>query len=124
MAQTTKSLDERFACPPAKDANREDDHDHAVSWREINRVFFVAAAAGAIWFAARPPNPYLTAIAVISTLAGGFPIFREAYENITERRMTMELSMTIAIVAALAIREVFTALVIRFLFLLPKFWKG
>jgi cation transport ATPase len=45
-------------------------------------------------------------------VAGGYPIYHEAYENIVERRMTMELSMAIAIVAALAIRETFTALVI------------
>jgi Cd2+/Zn2+-exporting ATPase/Cu+-exporting ATPase len=46
------------------------------------------------------------------TLVGGYPIFREASANILDRRMTMELSMTIALVAALAIGEVFTALVI------------
>jgi transcriptional regulator GlxA family with amidase domain len=60
---------------------------HALSWREINRVFFVAAAAGAIWFSAGVSNPYITAVGVICTLVGGFPIFREAYENIVERRM-------------------------------------
>ncbi len=35
-----------------------------------------------------------------------------AFENILERRMTMELSMTIALVSAFAIGEFFTALVI------------
>jgi heavy metal translocating P-type ATPase len=45
-------------------------------------------------------------------LVGAFPIVKEAIENVFERRMTMELSMTIAIVAALAIGEFFTALVI------------
>jgi cation transport ATPase len=34
-------------------------------------------------------------------LAGGYPIFKEALENVRQRRMTMELSMTIALVAAL-----------------------
>ena len=37
---------------------------------------------------------------------------REAVENLLERRMTMELSMTIALVAALVTGEVFVALVI------------
>jgi cation transport ATPase len=49
---------------------------------------------------------------LIATLIGGYPIFKEAFENILERRMTMELSMTIALVSALAIGEFFTALVI------------
>lgn len=83
-----------------------------MSRRDLNRLLFIAVAAGAIWFLHGAQAPYVTGIGIICTLAGGFPIFHEAYENITQRRMTMELSMTIAIVAALAIREIFTALII------------
>jgi len=106
--------------------DREDEHDHGhiVSWREINRVLFVAAAAGAIWFLRGGSNPYLTALGVLCTLVGGFPIFHEAYENIVQRRMTMELSMAIAIVAALAIREIFTALVITLFVLVAEILEG
>src|ERR1700747_3864290 len=93
-------------------AGQESEQLHSFHWGEIYRVAFVAAAAGVLWFLGKTPNPYITAIGVICTLVGGFPIFAEAYENIVQRRMTMELSMAIAIVAALAIREVFTALVI------------
>ena len=46
--------------------------------------------------------------------AGGYPVFREAFENLVSRRMTMELSMTLALAAALAIREFSTALFILF----------
>jgi heavy metal translocating P-type ATPase len=99
-------------------------HEHALNWREINRVLFVAAAAGAIWFLGGGPNPYLTTIGVICTIVGGFPIFLEAYENIVQRRMTMELSMTIAIVAALGIREIFTALVITLFVLVAEILEG
>ena len=106
--------------------DHDDDHDHghALSWRDINRVLFVAAAAGAIWFLGGASNRYVTAIGVVCTLVGGFPIFHEAYENIVQRRMTMELSMTIAIVAALAIREVFTALVITLFVLGAEILEG
>jgi heavy metal translocating P-type ATPase len=51
-------------------------------------------------------------IGLAATFIGGYPIFKEAFENILERRMTMELSMTIALLSALAIGESFTALVI------------
>jgi heavy metal translocating P-type ATPase len=107
-------------------AGIEDGHarEHALNWREINRVLFVSAAAGAIWFLGGAPNPYLTTIGVICTIVGGFPIFHEAYENIVQRRMTMELSMTIAIVAALAIREIFTALVITLFVLVAEILEG
>src|SRR3984885_14357594 len=101
-----------------------DDHGHSLSWRDINRVLFVAAAAGAMWLLGRSPNPYIIAIGVICTVVGGFPIFHEAYENITQRRMTMELSMAIAIVAALAIREIFTALVITLFVLVAEILEG
>ena len=93
-------------------------------WRDLNRVGFVAAAAGAIWFLKGEPSPYVTAIGVACALIGGFPIFHEAYENIVERRMTMELSMAIAIVAALAIREVFTALIITLFVLVAEILEG
>jgi len=52
------------------------------------------------------------AIALAATLFGGYPILREALESLAERRMTMELSMAIAVAAATAIGEFFTALVI------------
>ena len=109
--------------PPAR-LHDDDDHGHALSWREINRVLFVAAAAGAVWFLHGVSNPYVIVIGVICTVVGGFPIFHEAYENIRQRRMTMELSMAIAIVAALAIRELFTALVITLFVLVAEILEG
>lgn len=102
----------------------EDDHERALKWLEINRVLFVAAAAGAIWFLGRSTNPYIIAIGVICAVVGGFPIFHEAYENIMQRRMTMELSMAIAILAALAIREIFTALIITLFVLVAEILEG
>jgi len=105
---------------------REDDHEHAHSldWQEIARVLFVAFVAVAIWFVGRSTNPYIIAIGVICTVVGGFPISHEAYENITQRRMMMELSMAIAIIAALAIREIFTALVITLFVLVAEILEG
>src|SRR6202165_5083690 len=107
-------------------ADHEDghEHEHALNWRDVNRVLFVAAAAGAAWVLGGVPNPYITGIGVICALVGGFQIFHEAYENIVQRRMTMELSMAIAIVAALAIREIFTALVITLFVLVAEILEG
>src|ERR1700686_1668002 len=126
QAETARRSDKHDELGPVGHAGHEDDRDHgnAVNWREINRVLFVAAAAAAIWFLGGARNPYVTGIGVICTLIGGFPIFHEAYENIAQRRMTMELSMAIAIVAALAIREVFTALVITLFVLVAEILEG
>jgi cation transport ATPase len=52
------------------------------------------------------------------------PIFSEAWENLRKRRMTMELSMTIALVAALCIGQFFTALVIAFFVLFAELLEG
>jgi len=63
-------------------------------------------------------------LAFAATLIGGFPIFEEAWENLRKRRMTMELSMTIALVAGLCIGQFFTALVIAFFVLFAEMVEG
>ena len=125
-ARTVRNLDITEQLPSSEHADQEDghEHEHALTWRAINRVLFVAAAAGALWFLGGARNPYVTGIGVICAIVGGLPIFQEAYENIVQRRMTMELSMAIAIVAALAIREIFTALIITLFVLVAEILEG
>jgi len=106
------------------DHEDEHEHSHALNWLEIARVLFVGIAAAAFWFLGGLSNPYITAFGALCTLVGGFPIYAEAWENITQRRMTMELSMAIAIVAALAIREIFTALIITLFVLAAEILEG
>jgi len=61
---------------------------------------------------------------VAGLIVGGWPIVSEAAENALARRMTMELSMTIAIIAAAAIGEFFTALVITLFVLVAEVLEG
>src|SRR5713101_7177791 len=75
--------------------NRE--RDHVVSLVEAARIVVVALAAAAVWFHVREPLPRVSLIGVLGVLIGGWPIFKEAAENAAARRMTMELSMSIAI---------------------------
>lgn len=96
----------------ARDADQEHDHEHGFEPVDGLRVLFVALAAAAVWFHLWEPFHRVSVIGLAATLIGGYPIFKEAFENIVERRMTMELSMTIALVSALAIGQFFTALVI------------
>jgi heavy metal translocating P-type ATPase len=79
---------------------------------ELARIAFAIVAAAAVWFRWWEPFAHVSVIGVVATLIAGYPIFKEAFENVLERRMTMELSMTIALVAALSIGQAFTALVI------------
>src|ERR1700693_3370470 len=101
-----------------------DGEEGPLNWLEISRVLFVAGAAVAVLLLHGAKNPYVAAVGAICTLVGGYPLYHEAYENITQRRMTMELSMAIAIVAALAIREIFTALVITLFVLVAEILEG
>ena len=100
------------------------DHAHPFDWQEGLRIALVAIAAVAVWFGWWEPYPAFSVIGVAGLAIGGWPIFREAFENVLARRMTMELSMTIAIVAAAAIGEFFTALVITLFVLVAEVLEG
>ncbi len=102
----------------------DEHHEHGFELLEVLRVLFVALAAAAVWFRLWEPFHRVSVIGLAATLIGGYPIFKEAFENILERRMTMELSMTIALVSALAIGEFFTALVITAFVLAAEILEG
>lgn len=103
-----------------------DDHDHAhpVEWVELTRIVLVALACLASWFGLWRYVASFDVIALMATLLGGYPIFKEAFSNLLARRMTMELSMTIALAAALAIGEFFTSLVIVLFVLIAEVLEG
>ncbi len=59
-------------------------------------------------------------IALAATIIGGYPMYEEAFEAIRRRKMTMELSMSIAVIATLLIGNFFTGLVITFFVLIAE----
>src|SRR5690242_9823979 len=93
---------------PDDSADRDHEHGEALEWAELVRIGVVALAAAAVWFRIWEPFARVSIIGLTGTIGGGWPIFAEAWENIRARRMTMELSMTIALGAALVIGEFFT----------------
>jgi len=100
--------------------NHQDDHELCepdgkqlqIERLDLVRIGLVALAVLATWFQVWRPFPRFDLLALLATVFGGYPIFKEALSNLFARRMTMELSMTIALVAALTIGEAFTAVVI------------
>ena len=86
----------------------------------VARIVLVALGAAAVWLHLWEPFARVSLIGVAGVLIGGWPIFSEAAENIAARRMTMELSMSIAIIAAAAISEFFTALIITLFVLVAE----
>ncbi|WP_198018848.1 heavy metal translocating P-type ATPase [Azorhizobium doebereinerae] len=99
------------ADPPAP--HGETVHDHRPFERlAVLRIAVAILGAAAVWFKVYEPIPQVSLIGVLTLAFAGWPIFSEALRNLYARRMTMELSMAIAILAAAAISEFFTALVV------------
>lgn len=63
---------------------------------------------------------WINPLGLVGVLICGWPILTAAWRSITKARMTMELSMTIAIVAALSVTETVTALIIVFFVLVAE----
>lgn len=97
---------------PPEPPTAEDGEEHGIDRLELARIALVAVAVLVSWQRWWRPVASVDVVAWAATLLGGYPIFKEAVTSLLDRRMTMELSMTIALVAALAIGEAFTALVI------------
>jgi Cu+-exporting ATPase len=104
----------------AESAIVEDSAEYSIDKREALRIGFVALCAIAVWFRVWEPFPRISLIGLAGVLIGGWPIFKEAIENIAARRMTMELSMSLALLAAAAISEFFTALIITLFVLIAE----
>lgn len=96
-------------------------HEHAPFERmAVLRIVVAIVAAAAVWLRLWEPFPVFSVIGASALTFAAWPIFREAIDNLMARRMTMELSMTIAIVAAAAISEWFTALVVTLFVLVAE----
>ena len=88
------------------------------------RIGAVGLSIVAVDFKIWEPIPHVNVVAILSTLIGGYPIFQEALESFKEWKMTMELSMVIALLCALAIGEYMTTLVIVFFVLIAEALEG
>ncbi|HET6329182.1 MAG TPA: hypothetical protein VFF76_00200, partial [Holophagaceae bacterium] len=100
------------------------DHGHAVERLDLLRIAFVLLAAAAMWFQPSAIQGHARIGGWVAIVIGGYPIFMEAAESLGHRRMTMELSMTLALVCAAAIGEFFTALVITLFVLVAEILEG
>ena len=102
----------------------EHDNGSSFTWIEAARIVAVAIAAVLVRLHVLEPWPHISIVGIAGVLIGGWPIFEEAFEHAAAGRMTMELSMAIAIVAAAAISEYFTALIITLFVLVAEVLEG
>ena len=128
-ASTNEPRDRHGHDHPAEHDHDEHGHDghehhHATGLADYVRLGLMAAVIAASltgWWEGHLTRDWL---AFAATLIGGFPIYAEAWENVRKRRMTMELSMTLALLAALCIGQFLTALVIAFFVLFAELLEG
>src|SRR5437899_1223950 len=118
MSSSNTFVNQVISKPLSEDASH--DEQEGVSRGDLIRIALVGAAVLFCWLRIWQPYPRLDLIGLAAVLARGYPIYREALADSFARRMTMELSMTIALAAALAAGEVFTALVIVFFVLIAE----
>ncbi|MDE3183133.1 MAG: cation-translocating P-type ATPase [Bacteroidota bacterium] len=92
-----------------------DEHEHEHNNKvELIRLAVMAVGLILSFFDVLKSITSFDFIALAITIVGGFPMYKEAFENIRERKMTMELSMTIAVIATLFIQQYFTGAIITF----------
>ena len=91
---------------------------------DLIRIASTALAAAVVSFRAWKPFARVSVIGIARVVFGGWPILEEAVENLHERRMTIELSMTIALVSPLCIGEFFSALIITIFVLVAEVLEG
>ena len=85
-----------------------------IEWTDVIRIVLVGLAALGAWIASAAGTPgwAVGAVGAVTLAVGCWPIIVEAVGDLRERRMSMELSMLLAIVAAAAIGEWVTALAV------------
>ena len=85
-----------------------------IEWADIVRIVLVGLAALGAWIATATGTPgwAVGAVGAVALAVGCWPILVEAAGDLRERRMSMELSMLLAIVAAAVIGEWVTALAV------------
>src|ERR1700674_1933169 len=73
---------------PAAPRNQGHEHlegeheEHAFEWPEMLRIALVALLAAAVWFRWGEPLRAISVIGVGGLLVGGWPIFKEAFDNL------------------------------------------
>jgi Cd2+/Zn2+-exporting ATPase/Cu+-exporting ATPase len=91
-----------------------------IAWPDLLRIGFVALCGLGSFLEVGRAFGEVDFVALTGVLIGGYPILAEALSALAARRMTMELSMVIAITAACAIGAFFTAVVIALFVLVAE----
>ena len=89
--------------------------------RELARLALMATAALMSWFGIWRLFLPIDFIAIIATLLGGYPVYKETFEALRHGHVNMEVSMAVAIFASLALGQFTVSVVVTFFVLLSEY---
>jgi len=89
--------------------------------KDVVRLSLMGVAVLVSWLGLWRPFMTIDWIAIIATILGGYPIYKEVFQSLRHKRISMEVSMTFAIGAALAIRDFTVAVLIAFFVVFAEF---
>src|SRR5208282_5913632 len=82
--------------------------------RELLRLALMGIAALLSWIGIWHLFLPIDIIAILATLVGGYPVYKETFGALSRGHVNMEVSMTIAIFASLAVGQYNVSVVITF----------
>ncbi len=88
--------------------------------RELLRLTLMGAAALFSWLGLWRAFLPLDLVGLSSALIGGYPIYKETLQSLTHKKISMEVSMSLAILASLLIGQFTAAAVIAFFVILAE----
>ena len=103
-----------------EDNQAEEEHQDNTS-REPLRLALMGVAALLSWIGIWHVFLSIDFIAILATLVGGYPVYRETFGALRHGHVNMEVSMTVAIFASLAVGQYTVSVVITFFVLLSEY---
>ena len=95
--------------------------EHKNSSRELLRLALMGVVALFSWIGIWHAFLPIDFIAILATLVGGYPVYKETFGALRHGHVNMEVSMTVAIVASLAVGQYTVSVVVTFFVLLSEY---
>lgn len=115
-----KSSNENLSEHRKEDSEPEQKESNAIEITRLVLVGIVATLSGIATYEYHILFPF-DYVAIITVLLGGYPVFKETILSLRHGRINMEVSMAVAIVASLLLRQFAVSVLITFFVLLSEY---
>jgi heavy metal translocating P-type ATPase len=119
MSKTEQKVRTKVVEEHAENANEEKN-----TRADLIRLCLMAVASAIALIDIGKSFSSIDVVAIVAIFAGGYPVYKETFESLRHLRINMEVSMTIAIFASLAIGQYAVSTLITFFVLLSEYIEG